>query len=77
MLQPVLPHNATCLICNKADQPEPNQLMECSLCWEIIHVPCLHQKYENLNSEGVINEDIRQQWECPKCLHDTSKGPLQ
>ncbi|XP_063396735.1 lysine-specific demethylase 2A-like isoform X2 [Mytilus trossulus] len=76
-LSPVLPHNATCLICNKADQPEPNQLMECSLCWEIIHVPCLHQKYENLNSEGVINEDIRQQWECPKCLHNTTKGPLQ
>ena len=51
--------------------------MECSLCWEIVHVPCLQQKYENLNSEGVVNEDIRQQWECPKCSHDTTKGQFQ
>jgi rubredoxin len=51
--------------------------MECSVCWEIVHVPCLQQKYENLNSEGVVNEDIRQQWECPKCSHDTTQGQFQ
>ena len=47
------------------------------MCWEIVHVPCLQQKYENLNSEGVVNEDVRQQWECPKCTHDTTQGQLQ
>ena len=65
------------MICNKEGQPEPNQLMECSACWEIVHVPCLQQKYENLNSKGVVNEDIEQRWKCPKCSHDATKGQFQ
>jgi len=41
--------------------------MECSSCWEIIHPKCLRQKIGEDCGDGVINDDMPNSWECPKC----------
>jgi len=54
MLQPMLPITAACGICSldgwgqqiiipiqKAAKDTPSQLMECSVCFEIVHPDCL------------------------------------
>jgi len=53
------------------------KLMECGICWEILHPTCLAQKYENLDNNGVVNEDLPNSWECPKCCHDGKQGQLK
>ncbi|ESO95380.1 hypothetical protein LOTGIDRAFT_52553, partial [Lottia gigantea] len=76
-MAPVLPHTATCMICEEdqriklADSDESiTTLMECGICWEIVHPECLKKKFEDLDVEGVVNEDIPSSWECPKCCQD-------
>lgn len=69
---PVLPHTAVCLACGEAgkedtvDDPEDKFslcLMECTICNEIIHPSCLKMG----KAEGIINDEIPNCWECPKC----------
>ncbi|XP_062590943.1 lysine-specific demethylase 2A-like isoform X1 [Saccostrea cucullata] len=84
-LAPVIPNAAVCMICGKddrvksAENPEEmvTTLMECCICWEINHPECLRKKLENLESEGVINEDSPNSWECPKCCQDGKQGLLK
>ncbi|KAK3599372.1 hypothetical protein CHS0354_036378 [Potamilus streckersoni] len=82
-LAPVIPSAAVCMICGE-DQRVKDELgesvttlMECGICWEIVHLNCLRQKYENLDNEGVINEDLPNSWECPKCCYDGKQGQLK
>lgn len=49
-------------------------LMECGICWEIVHPNCFKLKNENIDGEGVINEDLPNSWECPKCCQDGKRG---
>lgn len=52
----------------------PSALMECSVCYEIAHPDCV-QKTESgesgsgiePDSQGVVNEDLPNSWECPSC----------
>uniref|UniRef100_A0AAV2KM26 Uncharacterized protein n=1 Tax=Knipowitschia caucasica TaxID=637954 RepID=A0AAV2KM26_KNICA len=69
---PVLPHTAVCLACGEAgkedtvDDPDDKFslcLMECTICNEIIHPSCLKMG----KAEGIINDEIPNCWECPKC----------
>ncbi|XP_066579332.1 F-box/LRR-repeat protein 19 [Amia ocellicauda] len=69
---PVLPHTAVCLSCGEAgkedtvDSEEEKfslSLMECTICNEIIHPGCLKMS----KAEGIINDEIPNCWECPKC----------
>ncbi|KAG5832869.1 hypothetical protein ANANG_G00295760 [Anguilla anguilla] len=69
---PVLPHTAVCLSCGEAgkedtvDSEEEKfslSLMECTICNEIIHPGCLKMG----KAEGIINDEIPNCWECPKC----------
>ncbi|KAJ0058557.1 hypothetical protein NL108_017064, partial [Boleophthalmus pectinirostris] len=69
---PVLPHTAVCLVCGEAgkedtvDDPDDKFslcLMECTICNEIIHPSCLKMG----KAEGIINDEIPNCWECPKC----------
>ncbi|XP_031697405.1 F-box/LRR-repeat protein 19, partial [Anarrhichthys ocellatus] len=71
-LQPVLPHTAVCFSCGEAgkedtvDSEEEKfslSLMECTICNEIIHPSCLKMN----KAEGIINDEIPNCWECPKC----------
>ena len=83
----MLPNNVTCMICNldkpltdklsDTDSEDAGLLMECGLCWEIVHPLCLNKKYENLNNEGVINEDLPNSWKCAKCCFDGKEGQLK
>ncbi|XP_033747428.1 lysine-specific demethylase 2A-like [Pecten maximus] len=84
-LAPVIPHAAVCMICGKDDRIKESEssdetittLMECGICWEIVHPPCIRQKFENLDNNGKVNEDLPNSWECPKCCHDGKQGQLK
>ncbi|XP_068779230.1 F-box/LRR-repeat protein 19 [Struthio camelus] len=76
---PVLPHTAVCLACGEAgreDAAEAEQeklelsLMECSACGEIVHPRCLQMG----RAEAVINPEIPNCWECPKCRREGAGG---
>uniref|UniRef100_A0A2K6RR18 Lysine-specific demethylase 2B n=1 Tax=Rhinopithecus roxellana TaxID=61622 RepID=A0A2K6RR18_RHIRO len=77
--KPVLPHTAVCLVCGEAGKEDTVEeeegkfnlmLMECSICNEIIHPGCLKIK----ESEGVVNDELPNCWECPKCNHAGKTG---
>ncbi|KYO28597.1 F-box/LRR-repeat protein 19 [Alligator mississippiensis] len=72
---PVLPHTAVCVACGEAGKEEAAagederfdlSLMECSICNEIIHPACLQMG----RAEGVVNAEIPNCWECPKCKRE-------
>uniref|UniRef100_A0A7N6F9H9 Lysine-specific demethylase 2B n=1 Tax=Anabas testudineus TaxID=64144 RepID=A0A7N6F9H9_ANATE len=78
-IAPVLPHTAVCLVCGEAgkeDTVEDDEekfnlmLMECSICNEIVHPNCLKVK----DSNGVVNDELPNCWECPKCNHAGKTG---
>uniref|UniRef100_A0A3B3IK02 F-box and leucine-rich repeat protein 19 n=2 Tax=Oryzias TaxID=8089 RepID=A0A3B3IK02_ORYLA len=69
---PVLPHTAVCSACGEAGKEDTVDseeekfslcLMECTICNEIIHPSCLKMG----KAEGIINDEIPNCWECPKC----------
>ncbi|XP_061740726.1 F-box/LRR-repeat protein 19-like isoform X1 [Nerophis ophidion] len=79
---PVLPHTAVCLACGEAGKEDTVEseedkfswcLMECTICNEIIHPRCLQMG----KAEGVINEEIPNCWECPKCHKEGKTGKDQ
>ncbi|KAH9514989.1 Lysine-specific demethylase 2B [Bulinus truncatus] len=83
-MAPVLPSSSVCMICNQEGQSNPNDpedisclLMECGICWEIVHPSCLQKKYENLDMDGFVNEDLPNSWECPKCCNEGKQGQLK
>ncbi|XP_070800489.1 F-box/LRR-repeat protein 19 [Pituophis catenifer annectens] len=72
---PVLPHTAVCLVCGEAGKEDTVEgeeekfnlsLMECTICNEIVHPGCLKMGI----AEGVINNEIPNCWECPKCKRE-------
>ncbi|XP_048844940.1 lysine-specific demethylase 2B-like isoform X4 [Brienomyrus brachyistius] len=78
-IAPVLPHTAVCLLCGEAgkedtlDEEEDKfsvMLMECSICNEIVHPACLEVK----DAGGVVNDELPNCWECPKCNHAGKTG---
>uniref|UniRef100_A0A8C7TIU9 Lysine-specific demethylase 2B n=1 Tax=Oncorhynchus mykiss TaxID=8022 RepID=A0A8C7TIU9_ONCMY len=78
-IAPVLPHTAVCLVCGEAGKEDTVEeeedkfnlmLMECSICNEIVHPLCLK------NSGGVVNEELPNCWECPKCNHAGKTGKV-
>ncbi|KFR04886.1 Lysine-specific demethylase 2B, partial [Opisthocomus hoazin] len=80
-IAPVLPHTAVCLVCGEAGKEDTVEeeeskfnlmLMECSICNEIIHPGCLKVK----ESDGVVNDELPNCWECPKCNHAGKTGKL-
>uniref|UniRef100_A0A8C1V2J3 Lysine-specific demethylase 2B n=1 Tax=Cyprinus carpio TaxID=7962 RepID=A0A8C1V2J3_CYPCA len=80
-IAPVLPHTAVCLVCGEAGKEDTVEneedkfnmmLMECSVCNEIIHPGCLKVK----DSGGVVNDELPNCWECPKCNHAGKTGKV-
>ncbi|XP_067253659.1 lysine (K)-specific demethylase 2Bb isoform X2 [Chanodichthys erythropterus] len=78
-IAPVLPHTAVCLVCGEAGKEDTVEneedkfnlmLMECSICNEILHPECLKEK----DSSGVVNDELPNCWECPKCNHAGKTG---
>ncbi|XP_056593131.1 lysine-specific demethylase 2B isoform X1 [Triplophysa dalaica] len=78
-IAPILPHTAVCSVCGeigKEDTVEKEEekytmmLMECSICNEIIHPACLKE----MAAGGVVNDELPNCWECPKCNHAGKTG---
>uniref|UniRef100_A0A8C7Y169 Lysine-specific demethylase 2B n=1 Tax=Oryzias sinensis TaxID=183150 RepID=A0A8C7Y169_9TELE len=78
-IAPVLPHTAVCLICGEAGKEDTVEdeeekfnlmLMECSICNEIVHPHCLK------DSNGLVNDELPNCWECPKCNHAGKTGKV-
>ncbi|XP_059499217.1 F-box/LRR-repeat protein 19-like isoform X2 [Stegostoma tigrinum] len=76
---PVLPHTAVCLMCGDAGKEESVEgeaekfklsLMECTICNEIVHPGCL----KVCAADGVINDEIPNCWECPRCQLEGKTG---
>ncbi|XP_069508039.1 F-box/LRR-repeat protein 19 isoform X2 [Ambystoma mexicanum] len=76
---PVLPHTAVCHLCGdagKEDTVEAEEekftlsLMECTICNEIVHPRCIKMG----RADGIINEEIPNCWECPKCKQEGKSG---
>uniref|UniRef100_G1P3W0 Lysine-specific demethylase 2B n=1 Tax=Myotis lucifugus TaxID=59463 RepID=G1P3W0_MYOLU len=77
-LAPRLPHSVTCSLCGEVDQNEETQdfekkLMECCICNEIVHPGCL----QIMDGEGLLNEELPNCWECPKCYQEDSSEKAQ
>ncbi|XP_033123248.1 lysine-specific demethylase 2B-like [Anneissia japonica] len=70
-LAPILPACATCSLCGYEVQ-EGKELMECHQCNDIVHPACLQAKGQP--NEGVVNADLPNSWECPKCIAADSKS---
>ncbi|KAL4224329.1 Lysine-specific demethylase 2A [Mactra antiquata] len=49
-------------------------LMECGLCWEIVHPACLHKHSDSYRNEGILNEDLPNSWKCSKCCFAGKEG---
>uniref|UniRef100_A0A2D4IQD5 CXXC-type domain-containing protein n=1 Tax=Micrurus lemniscatus lemniscatus TaxID=129467 RepID=A0A2D4IQD5_MICLE len=78
-LAPRLPHSVTCALCGEVDKNEDSQdfekkLMECCICNEIVHPGCLQ-----MDGEGLLNEELPNCWECPKCYKgdEAEKGQVR
>ncbi|XP_028827492.1 lysine (K)-specific demethylase 2Bb isoform X2 [Denticeps clupeoides] len=78
-IAPVLPHTAVCSVCGEAGKEDTVEeevekfkimLMECSICNEIVHPLCL--KVTDVG--GVVNDELPNCWECPKCNHAGKTG---
>ncbi|XP_053727140.1 lysine-specific demethylase 2B-like isoform X1 [Synchiropus splendidus] len=78
-IAPVLPHTAVCVVCKEAGKEDTLEeeedkfnfmLMECSICNEIVHPHCL----KVTEASGVVNDELPNCWECPKCNHAGKSG---
>uniref|UniRef100_A0A3B4BJF5 PHD-type domain-containing protein n=1 Tax=Periophthalmus magnuspinnatus TaxID=409849 RepID=A0A3B4BJF5_9GOBI len=78
-IAPVLPHTAVCVVCKEAGKEDTVEdeedkfnfmLMECSICNEIVHPNCLKVH----DATGVVNDELPNCWECPKCNHAGKSG---
>ncbi|CAL1689146.1 unnamed protein product [Lasius platythorax] len=75
-LRPMLPVTSSCKVCQldgwkqppaplmgKPVPTAPSNLMECSMCFDIVHPECI-----GLDSEEItVNDDLPNSWECPQC----------
>ncbi|PIK48109.1 putative lysine-specific demethylase 2B isoform X3 [Apostichopus japonicus] len=70
-LSPILPNTACCSICLLEERGSTDEvtLMECHQCNDIVHPVCLKDKFEG---EGVINDELLNSWECPRCVAGVS-----
>ncbi|XP_029018239.1 lysine (K)-specific demethylase 2Ba isoform X2 [Betta splendens] len=80
-IAPVLPHTAVCVVCKEAGKEDSLEdeddkfnfmLMECSICNEIVHPNCLKVN----DATGVVNDELPNCWECPKCNHAGKSGKV-
>ena len=63
----------------KGDSQDDSKLslMECGICWEIVHPECFRLEHPEITNEGNVNEDLPNSWECPKCCSDGKQGQIK
>lgn len=85
-MAPILVHNASCDECgldgwNETPRPipklhiAPSNLMECSICFKIVHPICIGPK-ANPQVIAIVNDDLPNSWECPLCLDTSRPRPI-
>lgn len=75
-MRPNLPVTAACKFCNldgwgqtpaplmgKQGPSAPSTLMECSICFDIVHPECTGKNVQDM----VVSDDLPNSWECPEC----------
>ncbi|XP_058808657.1 jmjC domain-containing histone demethylation protein 1-like [Phymastichus coffea] len=75
-LRPMLPVTAACKVCKldgwgqhpaplmgKQGPTVPSTLLECSICFEIVHPQCTGHDLQSI----VVNDDVPNSWECFDC----------
>lgn len=86
----MLPSNAICQICNQGDgltavdgvsesfvseeQVTGVEIMECRICFDIVHPLCLKKSHPEISHPGVIDEDLPSSWECGRCCEAGKEG---
>lgn len=85
VFQPMLPSNAICQICNQGDGARVDEgvseeqltrieIMECRICFDIVHPLCLKKSHPEMSHPGVIDEDLPSSWECARCCEAGKEG---
>jgi PHD-finger len=88
--QPMLSRDATCDICGKGDSPRAAEiawcgdinededwsswLMECRVCYELVHPACLRERHPEITCAGVLDEDVPSSWDCCRCCERGLQG---
>jgi len=79
VLQPMLSREASCEICGAGDVDHDwcgdigddddwsQWLMECRICYEMVHPACLVMSSPDLAHSGVFDEDFPSSWDCARC----------
>lgn len=86
----MLPSNAICQICNQGDgsiaiegasesfvseeQLTRIEIMECRICFDIVHPLCLKNSHPEISHPGVVDEDLPSSWECARCCEAGKEG---
>lgn len=86
----MLPSNAICQICNEGDgsiaiegasesfvseeQLTRIEIMECRICFDIVHPLCLKNSHPEISHPGVVDEDLPSSWECARCCEAGKEG---
>jgi F-box/leucine-rich repeat protein 10/11 len=84
-LGPKLPRDTICQICGGGDTQHDwpgdddgidwtSWLMECRICFEVVHPNCLRHSEPEVKHHGVIDEDLPSSWDCARCCEQGLEG---
>ena len=49
-------------------------LMECRVCYQLVHPACLASSTPDLTHAGVLDEDLLSSWDCGRCCETGLQG---
>jgi len=82
----MLSREAACEICGAGDMDHDwiddvdedddwsQWLMECRICYQLVHPACLTTSNPDLTQSGVLDEDFPSSWDCAHCCSRGLQG---
>jgi len=83
----MLSREAVCEICRKGDvnhdwsadvgdddEDWSQWLMECRICYQLVHPACLSTSSPDLTHSGTVDEDFPSSWDCACCCSQGLQG---
>jgi len=49
-------------------------LMECRICYQLVHPACLATSSPDLGHSGILDEDFPSSWDCSRCCSQGLQG---